>query len=198
MATLQQIENHLNIEIGDKKFRNGRKYPNKNRYYRFDDFYVVSLTQGKFMIIDNDRKNRKLLRKHCWRVNTIHLYAQTNVKTHGKTTKKFHQLFLNYEIGLVADHINRCRFDNRFENLRIVTYQENNRNKTKQSNNTTGISGVRRVKKHVPYYEANICNNENTRISKSFNINKLGEEQAKRLAIAQRKAWEQEFGYTCG
>ena len=52
MATLQQIENHLNIEIGDKKFRNGRKYPNKNRYYRFDDFYVVSLTQGKFMIID--------------------------------------------------------------------------------------------------------------------------------------------------
>ena len=66
MAEINEIENHLNIEIGDKKLRNGRKYPHKNQYYRFDEYYVVSLTQGKFMIVDNDRKNRKLLRKHCW------------------------------------------------------------------------------------------------------------------------------------
>ena len=193
MASLQEIENHLNIEIGDKKLRNGRKYPTKNRYYRYDDFYIVSLTQDKFMIIDNDRKNRKLLRKYCWRVHSRNLYAQTHI---GKTNKCFHQLFLNYEIGLVADHINRCRFDNRSENLRIVTPHENMRNKTKNSNNTSGVTGIyRTVKKKVPYYEANIYNNESIRISKSFNINKLGEDEAKRLAIAQRKAWKIEFGY---
>ena len=125
MASLREIENHLNIEVLDKKLRNGRKYQHKNKYYRYDDFYIVSLTQGKFMIIDNDRKNRKLLRKYCWRVHSKTRYAVT-----GETTKGFHQLLLKYGNGLVADHINRCRFDNRFENLRIVTYQENNRNTT--------------------------------------------------------------------
>ena len=59
MADLNEIENHLNIEIGDRKLRNGRKYPRKNKYYRYDDFYIVSLTQGKWMIVDNDMKNRK-------------------------------------------------------------------------------------------------------------------------------------------
>ena len=184
----------MNIEIGDKKLRNGRKYPHKNKYYRYDDFYIVYLTQGKWMIVDNDRKNRKLLRKHCWSVSN-NLYPQTNVD---KTTKKIHRLLLNYEIGLVADHINRCRFDNRSINLRVATQHENMRNKTKHSNNTTGITGVGRVIiNKIPYYRADIRNNESTRISKCFNINKIGEEQSKRLAITQRKAWEIEFGYTC-
>ena len=153
MASLQKIENHLNIEIGDKKLRNGRKYPNKNRYYRYDSYYIVSLTQDKFMIIDNDRKNRKLLRKHCW-YHSGHQYGQTRV---GKSSKIFHQLLLNYENGLVADHINRYRFDNRSENLRIITYQENNRNTTKNKNNTSGVTGVRRrIRNKIPNYVAHI------------------------------------------
>ena len=193
MADLNTIKNHLNIEIGDRKLRNGRKYPRKNRYYRFDEYYVVSLTQGKYMIVDNDKKNRKMLRKYCWSFS----HSQNGQTYVGKSTKLSHQLFLKYERGLVADHINRCRFDNRFENLRIVSYQQNNRNKTKNSNNTSGVTGVSKTMKGVgrPYYQAQIRNNDGSILSKTFNINKLGEEQAKRLAIAQRQAWEIEFGY---
>ena len=33
------------------------------------------------------------------------------------------------------------------------------------------------------------------KISKCFNTNKLGEDRAKELAIAQRRIWEQEYGY---
>ena len=196
MASIQEIEEHLNIEIGDKRLRRGRKFPDNNKYYRYDDYYIVSLTQNKWMIVDNSKQVRRLLRKHSW---CWHEYPRTSFRINKiKITKFFHQIFLTYERGLVADHINRCRFDNRSENLRIVAYRQNNRNKTKNKNNTSGVSGICKIiKNKIPYYVARIHNDENTRISKSFNITKLGEEQSKRLAIAQRKAWEIEFGYTC-
>ena len=192
MTSLLDIENHLNIEIADKKLRIGRKKDNKNKYYRFDDFYIVSLTQGKWMIVDNDRKNRKLLRKHTW------CYHDGYAKTHvDKTVKSFHQLLLNYEQGLVADHINRCKFDNRSDNLRIVTQQENMRNISKQKNNKSGINGICKMQngKGSSYWTASIYDNNGTLLRKTFNINKLGETEAKQLAIAQRQAWEQEFNY---
>ena len=40
------------------------------------------------------------------------------------------------------DHINRVRHDNRICNLRVVTTQQNSRNRKKPSNNTSGYTGV--------------------------------------------------------
>ena len=40
------------------------------------------------------------------------------------------------------DHINQIRTDNRIENLRLVTHQENHRNKTKRKDNSSGVTGV--------------------------------------------------------
>lgn len=42
----------------------------------------------------------------------------------------------------VVDHINRNRFDNRIDNLRLVTSKQNSLNKGEYKNNTTGIKGV--------------------------------------------------------
>lgn len=44
--------------------------------------------------------------------------------------------------GYEIDHINHDRIDNRIENLRLVTHQQNNCNRTLQSNNKTGVSGI--------------------------------------------------------
>lgn len=44
--------------------------------------------------------------------------------------------------GMVVDHINRDRLDNRRENLRICTIAENNYNRTR----TKGYKGVRKLK----------------------------------------------------
>lgn len=80
----------------------------------------------------------------------------------GKTKKKIlkiHRLVAaafvpndDVENKNVIDHINKNREDNSIQNLRWVTYSQNNQHKMKQCNNTSGVSGVgwdKRSKKWV-------------------------------------------------
>lgn len=46
--------------------------------------------------------------------------------------------------GLEVDHINRNELDNRRENLRVCTREENVRNQAKRITNTSGFKGVSR------------------------------------------------------
>lgn len=42
----------------------------------------------------------------------------------------------------ILDHINNNKSDNRIENLREVSFSENQQNRNKQKNNTSGVKGV--------------------------------------------------------
>lgn len=197
MATLTEVQDFLDIEIEDKRLRPGKKYKNKNKYYYYENqYYIVQLTQGKWMIAEDCKKTRRLLRLYCWGVDS---YPETWL---GKKHKRWHQLFLNYEKGLVADHINRHKFDNRFDNLRVVTYVHNNRNTSKSKNNTSGKQGVSRCtfkqkSGHANnYWSVRITDNEGKRVVKYFSIEKFGEYEAKRLAIAKRLELENLYGYS--
>ena len=55
---------------------------------------------------------------------------------------QLHRLLMNPGEDLVVDHINRDRLDNRRENLRICTIQQNSMNKSVQCNNISGTQGV--------------------------------------------------------
>ena len=195
MSTLNNIEAFLNLEIGDKKLKDGKKYNNKNQYYYYEQAcYIINLTKDKWMIAEDCQKTRKLLKKYCWSTGTYG-YAQTSV---GRSTRHWHKLFFNYEDGLVADHINNKTFDNRHDNIRIVTVRENDQNMTIYSTNTSGKQGVYHYtdkRKGLHYWRVNITDNNGKRIQKQFSIKKLGENEAKRQAIEHRKQLEFQFGY---
>ena len=189
MATIQEIQDKLNIVVGDRDIQEGMCRPMKNRYYNINNEYlVVEFLHDKHAVFSNDMKTRELLRNRVWCINSSG-YA------YNKWISFFHKNYLDYENGLVVDHKNRLRYDNRQTNLRVVTQQQNMRNRTKQTHNTSGKNGVK-FHSGVKVWTACICNDNNHQIQKSFSINRYGDAEAKRLAIEQRLAWEREFGYT--
>jgi len=76
---------------------------------------------------------------HNWSL-TKDGYASTSI---GGKMVKMHHLIIGKPIdGLVVDHINRDKLDNRLKNLRHVTQKVNMRNVGLLKNNTTGVTGV--------------------------------------------------------
>jgi len=59
-----------------------------------------------------------------------------------KKTVRFHRELMGRKEGLVIDHINRNKLDNRKCNLRFITQRANTINRDTQSNNKSGIPGV--------------------------------------------------------
>ena len=61
-------------------------------------------------------------------------------------TARYHTLhrFLlgRQETGMVIDHINRDKMDNRLENLRVITQKENSYNRTKNANSVNSYKGI--------------------------------------------------------
>ena len=93
--------------------------------------------------------------------------------------------------GFEIDHINHVRWDNRFENLRLVTKKDNCKNKSKMKNNLSGVSGVH-------YHKRDDC--WVASIGVDGTLVHLGNFKDKDSAINARKAAEIEYGFheNCG
>lgn len=91
--------------------------------------------------------------------------------------------------GHVIDHIDGDPFNNRIENLRSIPSGENTRNARKRKDNSTGVTGVSYSEgnppKSYPFFVATWRENGILR-SKSFSINKYGEELAFLAACEMR------------
>ncbi len=90
----------------------------------------------------------------------------------------------NPENKKCVDHINRDKLDNYIDNLRWATSKENNQNKSKQSNNTSGISGVSWHKRYKKWHVRIVVNGKRKHGGYFDNKNE---------AIAKRKAMEAEY-----
>ena len=83
--------------------------------------------------------------------------------------KKFHRMVANPPKGMVVDHINRNRLDNRRVNLRIVTSHVNSLNTSVQKNNTTKYLGVHKTR-YGTYYATIKLNGKNIGLGTFKNI----------------------------
>lgn len=87
---------------------------------------------GRAMI---DLEYVDVVKDYKWRLNNYGYVVNDKVG-------KLHRFLMNPGEGLVIDHINRNRLDNRTCNLRTCTPHENCLNKSTQCNNISGYPGV--------------------------------------------------------
>ena len=77
---------------------------------------------------------------HAWKNN----YSWFAARRNGKYQETMHRLIMGLQRGnpLQVDHVNHDTLDNRRGNLRVVTPEQNQRNRRTPKNNTTGYKGV--------------------------------------------------------
>ena len=85
-----------------------------------------------------DDEDFELLRKYRWRENDEGYAARSSKGA----TYQMHRLIMRASRGVMIDHINNKPLDNRKANLRLCTNAQNQMNRGKQSNNTSGYKGV--------------------------------------------------------
>ena len=89
------------------------------------------------MLVDDE--DFDLLIKKSWSLNG----QGYPVAWHQGKTKKAHRLIIETQNGLVTDHINGNKLDNRKSNLRLVTQSQNCQNQSiRKSKKTSKFKGV--------------------------------------------------------
>ncbi len=92
-------------------------------------------------LVDGDDYDRVCCK--FWNLNKG--YAQTNIPKSngvGSTTTTMHRFILKAKRGILIDHINGDKLDNRRANLRIASFSLNAQNHRLYKTSKTGISGV--------------------------------------------------------
>jgi predicted HNH restriction endonuclease len=126
----------------DSCYNNNIKGPQKVEVSMSQPNYSkIPLSQGKFAIVDTE--DFEYLNQWKWSYTNTG-YAYRNVRVDGKYDHviMMHRLLNKTPDGLVTDHINRNKLDNRKANLRSATKRENSLNTERNKNNTSGEKGV--------------------------------------------------------
>lgn len=108
----------------------------QNIVYDLSGEYGIGYTKNKkpfyFDLEDYDKINN-----YCWYYSNSS-YVSTTINN---KDVKMHRLIMDCPSGLSIDHINHKPHDNRKENLRICTHQENMFNRYR-NDNKSGVTGV--------------------------------------------------------
>ena len=111
----------------------------KANWYDLSGEYGIGQTYntGALFYFDLDRYDD--IKDICWReviINGLHVLQGFDLKDRKTVTMHNYLGYKNH------DHIDRNELNNRSNNLRPATQQENARNKSKPCNNTSGVMGV--------------------------------------------------------
>lgn len=110
-----------------------------NQYY-FVDNYVIGVTNNTGVEFFIDYEDYPKVCNYTWNEKTGQGYIVAN---YNHTKVSLHRLlFDDLNNSNMIDHINRNKKDNRKKNLRIVNNSQNQMNRDKPKQNTSGVKGV--------------------------------------------------------
>ena len=188
-TNLHQYKNNIKNENKEIKYRKAvfNEYIFRQKYVLL---HIINTSNeeafGKIDLNDYER-----VKKYKW---TLSIHEQDiRIISNSKELNRIylHQYILNnINKELVIDHINRNPLDNRKINLRITSRSVNSINAKPRKENKSGIRGVyRRDERSGITKAAWVCewNIDKKRYTKSFSIEKYGEDEAFRLAETLRQ-----------
>jgi hypothetical protein len=149
------LRDGITRHCGCNRKGNGVGKTSKLNKYIIVDNYAIGITTNTNNEFYIDIDDIDKVQKYSWyESDTGYLMSRINNKI-----VRMHRLIMNVrDKNMIVDHINHNTLDNRKNNLRIASSSQNNMNKTKQSNNTSGITGVswdKRKKKWRAYIKIN-------------------------------------------
>lgn len=132
--TLTGLSNQLMKEhrMADQDFTHSKEYL----------FSIFDYIDGKLFWIKPLSPNKRLLGMEAGSATKHDRYKKVMID---KKSYKVHRLvyFMHHNyFPVYIDHINGNTFDNRIENLRDVTYTQNNQNAKIRKDSTSGVKGV--------------------------------------------------------
>jgi len=167
---------------------------NFSDYFRYDPTSPSGLVWAKN--IYNGRARNILLYSEGDICGSIHKDGHWSVafRVLGKQVRRYcHRIIWCLVHGsipdnMTIDHINRVRSDNSLLNMRLVTKKTNTRNRSIDSRNKSGKTGVSfsEVGKYE-YAVASWVDDDGKQFSKNFPVHKLGRDTAFTLAVEHRE-----------
>lgn len=153
----------------------------------------IKLTQQKFAIIDNNdfdwlNQWKWFYNNQGYAVRSKYIRSSGYGKKDGKSmTIYMHNLINKTPSNLETDHINRNKLDNRKENLRSVTRNQNQMNLGLIRSNTSGFKGVGWSKKNQNWVAY---------IGINYKFKFLGYYQNIQDAVRTRKEYEEKISFS--
>lgn len=201
LSLVEQINGcrvHTDLHNYTSNIRNENKPANEfrknvlNEYIECDDYYELHIinTHNVEITTKIDKDDYPRICKYKWSINQHGTDIRVIAISPELKRQYLHQFILgdsNHQ--RVIDHINRDPLDNRKNNLRLTTPSVNSSNAKPRIESTSNIRGVYRREARPGIAKAAwICEwSENKkRYSKSFSIDKYGEEEAFRRASSLR------------
>lgn len=123
-------------------------------------YKLISLTQGKFAIVDAE--NYEWLMQWKWCAIKIRNTYYAKRRRKGNTNMLMHCLILGLGKGQYTDHRNHNGLDNRICNIRPCTRSQNQQNRLPQKNSFSKYKGV--CKKGMRWLSRISLNNKNIHI----------------------------------